>query len=219
MADRKDFVVLGMGKFGRSVAETLAAHDYDVLAIDNNEDIIQEVSDFVTHAVQADVTDGDALAALGMRNFDVAVVAISDDMQSSIMATILAKEMGVPYVVAKAQSDIHKRVLEKVGADRVVFPEREIGVRIANQLTQDSFVDFMELSDDFSIVEIEVQKKWRGKTLRELDMRNTYGINVIGMRQGDHITITPGADKLLEMGEILIVIGNNKNLSKVSDDK
>ncbi len=218
MANRKDFVVFGLGKFGRSVAQTLAANGCDVLAIDKNEETIQDVSEFVTHAVQADVTDSDALHALGIRNFEVAVVAISNDMQSSIMATILAKEMGVGYVVAKAQNDIHKRVLEKVGADRVIFPEREIGVRIANNLTSDSFVDFIELSEDFSIVELEVKEQWKGKTLRELDMRNDYGLNVIGMRQGLTMTITPGPDKLLELGEILIVIGSNTNLMKLSDE-
>lgn len=218
MANRKDFVVFGLGKFGRSVAQTLSANGCDVLAIDKNEEIIQDVSEFVTHAVQADVTDADALQALGIRNFEVAVVAISNDMQSSIMATILAKEMGVGYVVAKAQNDIHKRVLEKVGADRVIFPEREIGIRIANNLTSDSFVDFIELSEDFSIVELEVKEQWKGKTLRELDMRNAYGLNVIGMRQGATMTITPGPDKLLELGEILIVIGSNTNLMKLSDE-
>ncbi len=218
MASRKDFVVFGLGKFGRSVAQTLAENGCDVLAIDKSEEIIQDVADFVTHAVQADVTDIDALSALGIRNFEVAVVAISNDMQSSIMSTILAKEMGVEYVVAKAQNDIHKKVLEKVGADRVIFPEREIGVRIANNLTSDSFVDFIELSEDFSIVELEVKTHWKGKTLRELDMRNAYGLNVIGMRQGDNMTITPGPDKLLEIGEILIVIGSNKNLKKLSDE-
>lgn len=218
MARRKDFVVFGLGKFGSSVAQTLTENGCDVLAIDRSEETIQDVSEFVTHAVQADVTDADALSALGIRNFDVAVVAISNDMQSSIMSTILAKEMGVDYVIAKAQNDIHKRVLEKVGADRVIFPEREIGVRIANNLTSDSFVDFIELSDDFSIVELEVKDQWRGKTLRELDMRNAFGINVIGMRQGETMTITPGPDKLLELGEILIVIGNNQNLKKIGNE-
>jgi len=218
MANRKDFVVFGLGKFGRSVAQTLASNGCDVLAIDKSEERIQDVSEFVTHAVQADVTDADALHTLGIRNFEVAVVAISNDMQSSIMATILAKEMGVGYVVAKAQNDIHKRVLEKVGADRVIFPEREIGVRLANNLTSDSFVDFIELSDDFSIVELVVKERWKGKTLREIDMRKAYGLNVVGMRQGKTMTITPGPDKLLELGEILIVIGSNKNLMKLRDE-
>ncbi|MBN2221545.1 MAG: TrkA family potassium uptake protein [Vallitaleaceae bacterium] len=216
MAKRKDFVVFGLGKFGRSVALTLVNNGCDVLAIDRNDDIIQDVSDFVTHAVQADVTDADALQALGIRNFDVAIVAISNDMQSSIMATILAKEMGVSYVIAKAQNEIHKKVLEKVGADQVIFPERDIGVRIANNLSSDSFVDFIELSNDFSIVEIEVDQEWVGKTIRELDLRKNYGLNVIGMRSGETISITPGPDKFLSIHEVLIVIGNNENLKRFS---
>lgn len=216
MANDKDFVVFGLGKFGRSVAKTLAENGNDVLAIDSNEEIVQDVADFVTHAVQADVTDADALVALGIRNFDVGIVAISNDMQSSIMCTILAKEMGVKYVVAKAQNDIHKKVLEKIGADRVIFPEREIGIKIANNLTSDNFVDYIELSDDYSIAEVEVSDRWEGKTLRELDMRVTYGINVMGIRSHDSISITPGPDKLLEIGEVLIVIGSNENLRKIS---
>ena len=141
-----DFVVFGIGKFGKSVAVTLAENGKAVLAIDSNEEVIQDISDYVTHAVQADVTDSDALKALGVGNFDVAVIAISNNLQASIMSTILAKEMGVPFILAKAQNDIHKRVLEKVGADKVLFPEREIGVRIANNLISENFVDYIELS-------------------------------------------------------------------------
>ncbi len=218
MSNKKEFVIFGLGKFGRSVAQTLAENGCEVLAIDNNEEIIQDISKVVTHAVQGDVTDENVLIALGVRNFEVAVIAIGNDIQASIMSTILAKEMGVEYIVAKAQSDIHKRLLEKVGADKVIFPEREIGVRIANNLTSDSFVDFIELSEDFSIVELEVKELWKGKTLREIDMRKAYGINVIGMRQGETMTTTPGPDKLLELGETLIVIGNNGNLKKLDNE-
>lgn len=217
MAVKKDFVVFGLGKFGRSVAQALFQNGCDVLAIDRDSEVVQDISDFVTHAVQADVTDAEALHALGIRNFDVAIIAIGEDMQSSIMSTILVKEIGVPYVVAKAQNDLHKRVLEKVGADKVIFPEREIGVRIANNLTAQSFTDYIEVSEDFSIGEIEIRKEWVGKTLKELDMRNVYGINVIGIKQGSEITITPAADKLLSNVDVLIVIGNNKNLKKIDD--
>jgi len=217
MSVKKDFVVFGLGKFGRSVAQALFRNGCDVLAIDRDGEVVQDISDFVTHAVQADVTDAEALHALGIRNFDVAIIAIGEDMQSSIMSTILVKEIGVPYVVAKAQNDLHKRVLEKVGADKVIFPEREIGVRIANNLTAQSFTDYIEVSEDFSIGEIEVRKEWVGKTLKELDMRNVYNINVIGIKQGSEITITPAADKLLSNVDVLIVIGNNKNLKKIDE--
>ena len=212
-----DFVVFGLGKFGKSVAQTLAENGKDVLAIDSSEEIIQDVSDVVTHAVQADVTDGDALKALGIGNFDVAVIAISNNLQASIMSTILAKEMGVPYVLAKAQTDIHKRVLEKVGADKVIFPEREIGVRMANNLISENFVDYIELSDDYSIVETEVLEEWAGKSLKELNMRVNYGINVMAIRKGENISITPGPNLILTSGDVLVVIGSNEDLRKINN--
>ncbi|TCT14692.1 trk system potassium uptake protein TrkA [Natranaerovirga pectinivora] len=216
MKNKKDFVVFGMGKFGRSIAEALVNSDCDVLVIDKNDDIIQEVSDIVTHAVQADVTDVDALNALGIRNFDVAIIAISQDMQSSIMATILAKELGVPYVLAKAQNEIHKKVLEKIGADRVIFPEREMGIRIANSLVSENFLDLIELSPDYSLVEVSVLREWMGKSLKEINMRAKYGINVMAIKKGNDVNITPGPDIVLEDGDILVVIGSNSDLTKIS---
>jgi trk system potassium uptake protein TrkA len=219
MGKKRDFVVFGLGKFGRSVAESLSLNGCDVLAIDKNEEIIQDIASTVTHAVQADVTDQDALTALGVRNFDAAIVAISNDMQSSIMATILVKELGVPYVLAKAQNEIHKKVLEKVGADKVVFPEREIGVRIANNLISENFVDYIELSEDYSIVEISILDEWVGNNLRDLNMRAKYGINVMAIRKGVNITITPGPDVILEEGDILVVIGSNKDLKRINIEK
>lgn len=216
MAKKRDFVVFGLGKFGQSVAQTLSMNGCDVLAIDKNEAIIQDIASSVTHAVQADVTDQDALSALGVRNFDAAIIAISNDMQSSIMATILVKELGVPYVLAKAQNDIHKKVLEKVGADKVVFPEREIGVRIANNLISENFVDYIELSEDYSIVEVSILDEWIGKSLKELDMRAKFGMNVMAIRQGANISITPGPDVTLKDGDVLVVIGSNKDLKKIN---
>lgn len=218
MAKKRDFVVFGLGKFGRSVAQTLSKNGCDVLAIDINEEIIQDISERVTHAVQADVTDSEALHALGIRNFDVAIIAISNNMQSSIMATILAKELGVPFVIAKAQNDIHKRVLEKVGADKVVFPEREIGIRIANNLISDNFVDYVELSEEYSIVEIIVKDAWVGKTLKELNLRVKYGINVMAIRAiDDTLSITPGPNEVLRERDVLVVIGSNVELQKLNN--
>lgn len=215
MAKTKDFVVFGLGKFGKSIAETLASNECEVLAIDKNDEVIQDIADVVTHAVQADVTDEVTLNSLGIRNFDVAVIAISRDMQASIMATILAKELGVSYVVAKASNEIHKRVLEKVGADRVIFPEREMGIRLANSLVSENFVDFIELSSQYSIVEISIIDEWLGKTLKELNMRANYGINVMAIRKKEDINITPGADVILDKNDILVVIGSNHNLMKL----
>lgn len=214
--DKKDFVVFGLGKFGTSVAQTLAKNGCDVLAIDIKEDVVQDVADKVTHAVQADVTDQESLIALGVRNFDVAVVAISNNMQASIMATILAKELGVPYVLAKAQNDIHKKVLEKVGANKVVFPEREIGVRIANNLISERFVDYIELSEDYSIAEVSCLPEWDGKSLIELNMRTTYGLNIMAIRTEEGIRITPPPNEVLHLGEVLVVIGRNDHIQKFS---
>ncbi len=212
-----NYVVFGLGKFGRSIATTFAENGKEVLAIDADEEIVQDISDTVTHAVRADVTDEDALKSLGVGNFDVAVVAISNNLQASIMATILAKEMGVDLVVAKAQNDVHKRVLEKVGADRVVFPEREIGVRIANNLMSENFVDFIELSEDYSIVELEVIDMWIGKSLKELNMRVNYGINVMAIKKAEQLSITPGPNLVLEENDVLIVIGSNADLRKIQE--
>lgn len=217
MSKKKEFVVFGLGKFGRSIAEELANNGCEVLAIDKNDEIIQEISDVVTHAVQADVTDEEALISLGIRNFDVAIIAISQDMQSSIMATILAKELGVPYVLAKAQNDIHKKVLEKVGADKVVFPEREMGARIANSLSTENFVDYIELSSEYSIVEISVKDSWVGKTLKELNIRATHGLNIMAIRRGNDINITPAANEELQDGDILVVIGATHDIMKVKN--
>jgi len=211
----KDFVVLGLGRFGKSVAQTLAEKGYEVLAVDKNEEAIQEISEHVTHAVQADATDMETLNALGIRNFDVAVVAIGTNMQSSIMTALLVKELGVKYVLAKAQNDIHKRVLEKIGVDRVVFPERDMGVRIANNLVSKNIVDFIELSSEYSLVEAETLPEWAGKSLKELNMRAKYGVNVMAIRHDDEINISPDANVILHENDILVVIGSNEDLSKL----
>lgn len=219
MKKRNDFVVFGLGKFGRSVAQTLAEAGRDVLAIDISEEVIQDIADVVTHAVQADVTDADALNALGVRNFDVAVIAISNNLQASIMSTILVKELGVPYIIAKASNDIHKRVLEKVGADKVIFPEREIGVRIANNLIAENFVDYIELSEEHSIVEIEILDEWCNRSLKDLNVRANYGINIIAIKRNDTIIITPTPDTLLLTDDILVVIGGNLDLRQINKER
>jgi len=217
--NNNDFVVFGLGKFGRSVAQTLAKHGHEVLAIDRKGELVQDIADTVTHAVEADVTDAEALKALGISNFDVAIIAISNNLQASIMATIMAKELGVPHIVAKASDELHKRVLEKVGADLIVFPEREIGVRIANSLMSENFIDLIELSEDHSIVEIAMKEAWVGKNLKELDMRARHGLNVMAIKKVDSIVIAPQADRLLEPSDILVVIGSNRELKKVREMK
>lgn len=211
----KQFVVIGLGRFGYSVAKTLYALGNDVLAIDSSETAVQEISDSVTHAVQADATDENALKSLGIRNFEVAVIGMGDDIQGSIMATLLVKQMGVKYVIAKAQTELHAKVLYKIGADRVVFPERDMGVRVAHNLTSSSILDYIELSPDYSIAEVVALHSWEGKTLRELNMRSEYGINVIAVKRSRDINISPQADDMIMKDDVLVVIGGTEELSKI----
>ena len=160
----KQFVIIGLGRFGLSVAKTLYDLGNDVLAIDMDEDLVQEISDNVTHAVQLDATDENALRSLGIRNFDVAVVTIGSNIQASVMVTLLVKELGVKYIIAKGHSDLHAKVLYKIGADRVVLPEKDMGVRVAHNLVSDSILDYIELSAEYSIMEIRSLNEWHGKS-------------------------------------------------------
>src|SRR6056297_2924548 len=211
----KQFIVIGLGRFGSSVAKTLTDNGHDVLAIDLNHQIIQDISNDVTHAVEADATDEEALRTLGVRNFDVAVISIGDNIHANILSTLILKEMGVPYVIVKAQDTLHGKVLKKVGADRVVYPERDMGVRIAHNLISSNVLDYIEFAPDYSIVEIIATSNMIGKSLYELELRSQFGVNVMAIKRGQHINVTPGAnDKVLE-GDTLVVMGKNKNLNRV----
>lgn len=213
--DKKEFVVFGLGRFGRSVATTLAEGGCEVLVVDNDEDKIQEVADAVTYAVKADVCDAESLENLGISNFDGAIVAIGEDLEASVMVTILVKELGIPFVLAKAQSEIHAKVLKKVGADRVVFPEKETGLRIAHNLMMGNMFNAIELSSTTSMMEIDVPPSWDGYSIKELNLRAKYRINVIGLRRGEKLDINPEPDEKLTSEDILIVIGNNEVLLKL----
>ncbi len=213
----KQFVVIGLGRFGSSVARNLYALGHDVLAIDKDEELIQDISDSVTHAVQADATDENALKSLGIRNFDVAVITIGSDIQASIMITLLAKELGVKYVITKAQNELHAKVLYKIGVDRVVFPERDMGVRVAHNLVSSNILDYIELDPDFSIIEITAISRWIGKTLEELDMRARYGVNVLAIKQGNDINISPRGDDLIQENDILVVVGSNEDIKRLEN--
>ncbi|KUO72887.1 MAG: potassium transporter Trk [Clostridia bacterium BRH_c25] len=213
----KQFVVIGIGRFGRAVAERLYALGHEVLAIDTEEDTIQKISEKVTHAVTADATDESVLKSLGVRNFDVGVVAIGSDIQSSIIVTLMLKELGVEYVVAKAQNELHAKVLLKIGADRVVFPERDMGERVAHNLIATNILEFIELSPEHSIIEFAILNSWIGKDLRDLNLRAKYGVTVVAIRNrnDEKINISPKADNEIKEGDILIVIGDNDDLKKL----
>ena len=211
----KQFVVIGCGRFGSSVARTLYGLGFDVLAVDRSEDVIQGIADSVTHAVQVDSTDEATLKSLGMSNFDVAIITIGSDIQASIMATLIIKELGVKYVVAKAQNESHAKVLYKIGADRIVFPERDMGVRVAHNLVSSNILDYIELAPDYSIVEIAALREWEGENLRELNMRAKYGVNVMAIKRGTEINIAPTAVDIVSKGDVVVVIGHNDDIRKL----
>lgn len=211
----KSFAVIGCGRFGGSVARTLYGLGHEVLAIDLSEDIIREIADEVTHAVQADVMDESVLTELGLSNFDVVVVGIGSDIEASIMATLVAKELGVKRIVAKALSDLHGKVLMKIGADSIVFPERDMGTRVAHNLTSKSVLDFIELSPEHSILEIKALKSWENHTLSELKVPRKYGVNVITIRRGDELIVSLTGDEEIKKDDILVVIGTIENIKRL----
>lgn len=211
----KQYVVIGLGKFGTSVAKTLYDTGNDVLAIDRNEELVQEIADNVTHAIQLDATDENALKTIGITNFDVAIITIGSDIQSSVMATLLVKEVGVKYIVAKAHSDLHAKVLQKIGADRVIQPEKDMGARVAHNLVAINILDYIELSPDYSVIEIESPKVWHGKTLRELNVRAKYGINIMAVKGANDINITPNAEDVISEDDIILAIGSTHDLAKL----
>jgi len=217
MMSGKQYVVIGLGRFGTSVAETLYKLGNDVLALDSDEDVIQDISDKVTHAVQADCTDENSLNALGIKNFDVAVISIGSNMQSSVMATLLAKELGVKHIIAKANNKLHAKVLYKIGADRVIFPERDMGVRVAHNLVSSNILDYIELSSEYSIAEIASPKEWHGKSLVELNVRSRYGINIMAIKKGSYIDISPSAEDMVEEGDIIVAIGSIEDINKLEN--
>lgn len=212
---KKQFVVIGCGRFGTSVAQKLSELGAEVMVVDRNEEIIQSISETVTYAVQADATDEQTIRSLGIRNFDVAVVTIGSDIQSSILITLMCKELGVKYVISKAQNELHAKVLYKIGADRVVFPEREMGIKIAKSLVSDNILDYIELAPDYSIVEVVALETWIGKSLRQLNLRARFGINVMAIKQGLDIKVAVGPDEVIQEGDVLVVIGHNDDLNKV----
>ena len=214
----RQFAVIGIGRFGASVAAKLYEMGYDVLAIDTSESRIDGIVDRVTHAVVADSTSEAALKSLGISNFDVVIVAIGQDIQASILTTLVLKEMGVKQIVTKALTEQHGKVLQKIGADRIVFPERDMGIRVANNLAATNVLDFIELSPDFSIVELIATTEMVGKSLRELDLRAKFGVNVLAIRTTDEkINVSPAASDKIQAGDLLIIVGENSSLQKLGE--
>lgn len=211
---KKQFVIIGLGRFGSSIAKTIYNLGHDVLAIDSDEDKIQEIVDNVTHAVQMDATDENALKTLGIRNFDVAVVTIGSNIQSSIMVTLLVKELGVKYIVAKGTSDLQAKVLYKIGADRVILPEQDMGIRVAHNLVASNILDFIELSSEYSMMEIKPLEEWHNKSLKDIKIRADYGINVVAIKMEHNINVSPSADYVVKNNDVLVALGSSDDFSR-----
>ncbi len=212
----KSFAVIGCGRFGTSIAKTLFEIGNEVLAVDKNPELVKDVSEHVTYAVEADVMDESVLKELGLSNFDVVIVGIGSNLEASIMATLIAKELGVKKVVAKAQSEFHGKLLAKIGADKVVFPERDMGTRVAHNLTSKNILDYIELSPDFSIIEVSALKSWYNKSLVDLRLRNKYGVNVIAIKDGEKVNISPDSNHIIrEGGNIVVIIGPTEAVKRI----
>lgn len=211
----KSYLVIGLGRFGSEVARRLCALGCEVLAMDVNSELVQHISNDVTHAVVGDAGDPEVLHAIGARNFDCAVVAIGDNLANSVMATMNLKEQKIPFIVCKAHDETHRQVLLKLGADRVVIPEKENAARLAKSLSSHNVLDYIELSDDYGIIEVPVPKSWEGKTLRELNIRAKLGVNIIAIKRGGKIEVSPSADFIMLPEDIAVVLGGTQALNTV----
>ncbi|MBQ8654492.1 MAG: TrkA family potassium uptake protein [Clostridia bacterium] len=210
--NNKQFLVLGLGRFGDSLARSLCRMGHEVLAVDNDAEMVESIAPFVTQAVQADATDEEALRQLGAENFDAAVVAIGN-IRDSILVTVLCKEAGIPHVTAKAVDELHAKVLRKVGADRVVFPEQDMGVRVAKSLVTPSILDMMSLTEEYQIAELIAPAQWYGRTLMEINVRRNYGLSVLAIQRGGEFIASPGADAMLQENDVLLVLGRQENIA------
>ena len=213
----KSFVVIGLGLFGSSVARQLCTLGAEVLAIDTNSELVQQISTDVTSAVVADARDAEVLRALGANECDCAVVAIGDDLAGSVLATMNLKELGIGHIVCKAHDEVHRKVLEKLGADKVVIPEKEVADKLARSLTSHNVLDFIELSDDYGIVEIPTPKAWVGKSLKELDVRARLGVNIIAIERDGKISVSPRAEFEIAKNDILVVLGDYDSLTLMQE--
>ena len=212
---KKTYAVIGLGRFGTAVADRLYALGNEVLVVDESPEQVQKMESRVNYAVVADTRDEAELRSLGMRNYDCAIVAIGSDLAASVVITMNLKELGVPQVICKATDETQKRALEKIGADKVMIPEREAGVKLAQAVTSSSILDFIELSDQYGIAEVQLPESWAGKSLRELNIRVKYGVNIIAIRENGKINVVPAVDEALQAGCVLVAVGANEKLTRL----
>ena len=211
----KSYVVIGLGRFGQTLARQLCMLGAVVLAMDVHNDLVQQVAEDVTHAVVGDAQDKDVLRALGVRDFDCAIVAIGTNLAASVLTVMNLQELEVPYIICKAHDETHSRVLKKLGVDKVVIPEQENAARLARSLNSHNVLDYIELSEDYGILELPAPKCWIGQTLKELNIRAKLGVNIIAVESGDKTNVSPSADYRVSEGDIMVVLGDNYSLEAV----
>ncbi len=209
---KKQFGVIGLGRFGSSVAITLENLGNSVLAIDRDSEKVDAIKDFVTAAKQVNAIDAAALREAGIANCDAVVIAIGEDIESSVLATLVVKEIGVPRIIVKAKTDLHGKVIEKLGVERVIYPERDMGTRLANQLVSSDVLEFIELSPEYSLEEIKACEDMVGKSIKDIKLREKYNIVIIALRRKNSVSVLPHADEKISEGDILILIGATKDI-------
>lgn len=211
----RSYVVIGLGRFGSETARQLYRCGCEVLAIDLKSELVQQISSDVTHAAVGDSTDKEVLKLLGVGDFDCAIIAIGDDLAASVLTTVNVKELGVPYLVCKAHDEVYCRVLEKLGADRIVIPEQENAARLAKSLSSPNLLDYIELSEEYSIVELPAPKSWEGKNLKELNIRAKLGVNILAVRRNGRMDVSPAANFGFQSGDVIVVLGDVKALKAI----
>ncbi len=216
--EKKSIAIIGLGRFGMTMAKAIAEMDHEVMGIDIDEDVVQRISPYITHAAVADTTDEDALRALSLNQFDVVVVAIGDNLEANLMTAMLLKELGVKYVVAKSQDKMQGKMLDRIGVDLVVYPECDMALRISQMLTRNHVVDYLTLSKDIGLVEMETPKFLVGKTLIESNLRESYNLSVVALKRGDEIIVPPDPKMVLEKMDLLMLIGRDADISKLEKE-
>lgn len=215
--ESRQYAVIGLGRFGESVARTLCDMGHEVLAVDEKQELVDAVSPYVTQAVCANASDESALKELEIQDFDGVVVSVGQNQRNSILITVLCKELGVPRVIAKAVDELHGKILTKVGADQVVFPEQEMGHRLARSLAKPSIMELMELDEEHQLVEIALPERWEDRTLAQVNVRKHHGISVLAIHRNDQFIISPGADALLLNGDSLLVLGKQEQIAAIDN--
>ncbi len=211
----KQYIVVGLGRFGRAIAETLCQDGAEVLGVDRRMDLVEDMRDILTQTIQMDAMDRDALEALGVQDFDIAFVTMGSDIRASGTIVLLLKELGAKRILAKAHDEFHGRMLEKLGADQVLFPERDMGRRVAHNLVSGNIIDSLELSSEYSMAEIRPRTEWVGRTLKDLGMRSDLGINVVAIRNGDSLNAMPLPETVIREDDVMLVVTREETLKKL----